>query len=175
METRNSRPTRGGPRGNERDSSDGLAEVVVHINRNCKVVKGGKRFSFSALVVVGDRGGRAGVGFAKANDVPSAVEKAGKDARRSMFTIPMVGSTIPHKVRGRFGAGHIVLLPAPPGTGVIAGAVARAVLTSAGVGDVLTKSFGSGNPSNLMKATLDALHQLRTRDQVEALRGVKLP
>jgi small subunit ribosomal protein S5 len=172
MQQRNTRNTQGGSHGGR---DDGLAEVTVHINRNCKVVKGGKRFSFSALVVVGDRAGRAGVGFAKANDVPSAVDKANKEARKNMFTIPMVGTTIPHKVRGRFGAGHIVILPAPPGTGVIAGAVARAVLTSAGVGDVLTKSFGSGNPVNLIKATLDALHQLRTREQVEALRGVTLP
>jgi small subunit ribosomal protein S5 len=172
MQQRNTRNTQGGDRGGR---DDGLAEVTVHINRNCKVVKGGKRFSFSALVVVGDRAGRAGVGFAKANDVPSAVDKANKEARKNMFTIPMVGTTIPHKVRGRFGAGHIVILPAPPGTGVIAGAVARAVLTTAGVGDVLTKSFGSGNPVNLIKATLDALHQLRTREQVEALRGVTLP
>lgn len=173
MQQRPTRNTQGGGGFGGRD--DGLAEVTVHINRNCKVVKGGKRFSFSALVVVGDRAGRAGVGFAKANDVPSAVDKANKEARKNMFTIPMVGATIPHKVRGRFGAGHIVILPAPPGTGVIAGAVARAVLTCAGVGDVLTKSFGSGNPVNLIKATLDALHQLRTREQVQALRGVTLP
>lgn len=168
-----SRPTRS-TRDTREDSvkDDGFVESVVRVNRCAKVMKGGRRFSFSALVVVGDGAGRVGYGFGKANDVPTAVEKGGKEARKSMIEVAMVGRTLPHKVLGRFGSGRIILLPAPPGTGVIAGAVARAVFVAAGVQDVLTKSIGTSNPVNLLKATFAGIRQLRTKAQVEALRGV---
>jgi small subunit ribosomal protein S5 len=147
---------------------------VVKINRCAKVMKGGRRFSFSALVVVGDGNGKVGFGFGKANDVPTSVEKGMKEARRSMTPVAMVGRTVPHEAKGRFGAARVIVLPAAPGTGVIAGASMRAVLVAAGIQDVLTKSLGSANPVNLVKATMDALGQMRTREQVEALRGVSL-
>ncbi len=168
---------RGRGRGPGGDSGprDDFAETVVKINRSAKVVKGGRRFSFSALVVVGDRKGHVGVGYGKANEVPQSVEKGVKEARKSLVTIPMKGSTIPHRVLGRFGAARVVMLPAPPGTGVIAGATVRAVVTAAGVGDILTKSLGSPNPVNLVKAAMDALGKLRTKAQVESLRGVTIP
>lgn len=168
---------RGRGRGPGGDSGprDDFAETVVKINRSAKVVKGGRRFSFSALVVVGDRKGKVGVGYGKANEVPLSVEKGVKEARKSLVTIPMKGSTIPHRVIGRFGASRVVMLPAPAGTGVIAGATVRAVVTAAGVGDIATKSLGSPNPVNLVKAAMDALSQLRTKPQVEALRGVTIP
>lgn len=154
---------------------DGYVETVVRVNRCAKVMKGGRRFSFSALVVVGDGSGRVGFGFGKANDVPTAVEKGGKEARKAMLTVPMVGRTVPHRVLGTFGSGRIVILPAPAGTGVIAGATARAVFVAAGVQDILTKSLGTSNPVNQIKAVFDGLRQLRTRAQVEALRGVTIP
>jgi small subunit ribosomal protein S5 len=147
---------------------------VVKVYRCSKVVKGGRRFSFAALVVVGDRNGRVGFGYGKANEVPSAVEKGRKQASRSMRPIRLSGSTIPHTVMGRFGSSMVKLLPASEGTGVIAGSSVRAVLELAGVHDCLTKVYGSSSPKNLVKATMDALQTLRDRQQVEQLRGVSL-
>ena len=138
------------------------------------MVKGGRRFSFAALVVTGDRNGRVGYGYGKAVEVPLAVEKATKASNRSQRKIPLVQTTVPHQVVGRFRASRVLLLPARPGTGVIAGACVRAVLEAAGVTDILTKSFGSTNPLNLVKATFDALGQLRTKEDVARLRGVSL-
>ncbi|MGB2987525.1 MAG: 30S ribosomal protein S5 [Phycisphaerae bacterium] len=151
-----------------------LDEVVVKISRCATVVKGGRRFSFGALVVVGDRNGHVGVGYGKSTEVPSAVEKGRKNATRDMKAIKLVGGTLPHRVVGRFGASRVVMVPASPGTGVIAGASARAVLELAGVHDILTKSFGSNTPRNLVYATYEGLLQLVNREDVERLRGVKL-
>lgn len=148
--------------------------TVVKINRCATVVKGGRRFSFSALVVLGNRAGVVGLGFGKANEVPPAVEKAEKDARKNLFKVALRGDTIPCEVNGRFGASRVALIPAAPGTGVIAGASVRAVADLAGIKNILTKSFGSTNPVNLVKATLDGLLQLRRLSEVEALRGVTL-
>ncbi len=147
---------------------------VVKIKRCAAVVKGGRRFSFAAMVVVGDGKGRVGWGYGKANEVPPSVEKATKQASREMVTIPVVNGTIPHEVDGRFGAARVKLVPAGPGTGVIAGAAVRAVCESAGITDILTKSFGTNNPVTLIKATLDAMQKLRTAQDVERLRGVSL-
>ncbi len=149
-------------------------DVLVKLFRCATVVKGGRRFSFGALVVVGDRNGKVGYGYGKANEVPPAVEKAIKQARRKLMDVPLRGTTIPHRVMGRFGASRILLIPASEGTGVIAGAAPRAVLELAGVKDVLTKCYGSTSAKNLVKATIDGLSRLRTRKQIEALRGVKL-
>lgn len=149
-------------------------ERVVQIRRCACVVKGGRRFSFSALVVVGDSNNRVGWGYGKATEVPLAVEKAVKSAQRNMMTIPVVEGTIPHQVVGRFGASRVLLLPASPGTGIIAGAGVRAVVESGGITDILTKSRGSSNPMNLVKATFNGLLALRTRDDVARLRGVKV-
>jgi len=153
-----------------------MEEVVVPggINRCATVVKGGRRFSFSAIVVVGDRSGRVGIGMGKAREVPMSVEKAAKDARRKITSIILEGTSIPHEVTGRCGASRIFMKPARPGTGIIAGSTARTVLELAGVQDVLTKVYGSANPVNLVKATFDGLCQLRSREQVEKLRGVKI-
>ena len=151
-----------------------LVDKVVQINRTAKVMKGGRRFGFSALVVLGDGRGVVGLGFGKAKMVPNAVEKGVKDGRKTLVRIPMIGTTIPHEVTGRFCASKVVLVPAAPGTGVIAGHAVRAVLESAGIRDVLTKCYGSTNPVNLVKATFDGLAQLRTKKQVEKLRGVKI-
>ena len=151
-----------------------LNEHVVKIKRCAAVVKGGRRFSFAAMVVVGDGNGKVGWGYGKANEVPPSVEKARKEAMRSMNTVPMEGSTIPHQVIGKFGAADIVLVPASPGTGVIAGAAVRAVCEAAGIHDILTKSFGSNNAVSLVKATIEGLKQLRPRMEVERLRGVTL-
>ncbi|MEK6239717.1 MAG: 30S ribosomal protein S5 [Planctomycetales bacterium] len=151
-----------------------LVDRVVKIRRCAAVVKGGRRFSFNALVVVGDGKGRVGWGYGKANEVPPSVEKAVKDAQRKLITVPMDGGTIPHQVKGRFGAAKVVLVPAQPGTGVIAGDSVRAVCVSAGIQDILTKSFGSHTPSNLVKATIQALSSLRSKQEVERLRGVTL-
>jgi small subunit ribosomal protein S5 len=151
-----------------------LEDTVVKIYRCSKVVKGGRRFSFAALVVVGDRSGSVGIGYGKANEVPAAVEKGIKDAKKMMYRIPLVGTTIPHQVLGKFRATSIVLAPASPGTGVIAGSSARAVLEYAGVRDALTKVYGSTSAKNVVKATIDGLMKLRSREMVEALRGVAL-
>jgi len=149
-------------------------EAVVKVNRCAKVVKGGRRFSFSALVVVGDRHGSVGIGFGKAKEVPSAVEKAVKDAHKNLVRVQLKKGSIEHAVSGRYGAASVRLLPAAPGTGIIAGATVRAVLELAGVRDILTKSLGSANPVNLLRATLAGLQQVRPLKQVENLRGVKL-
>ena len=151
-----------------------LIDKVVKIRRCAAVVKGGRRFSFTALVVVGDGQGKVGWGYGKANEVPPAVEKAVKDGSRSLVNIPMKDSTIPHSVKGRFGAAKVILVPASPGTGVIAGAPVRAVCEACGINDILTKSYGSNNPTNVVKATIEALLSLRSQNEVERLRGVSL-
>lgn len=163
-----------------RQSSDssqqhsGYEEKVVKIKRCAAVVKGGRRFSFAAMVVVGDKKGRVGYGYGKANEVPPSVEKAVKQATRNMISVPVEGGSIPHAIKGQFGAAKVLLVPAGPGTGVIAGDAVRAVCESTGIRDILTKSFGSNNPVLLVKATIDALQQLRTQQEVERLRGVAL-
>jgi small subunit ribosomal protein S5 len=151
-----------------------LEDTVVKVFRCAKVVKGGRRFSFGALVVVGDRAGTVGVGYGKAKEVPLAVEKGVKDARKSLHKIALVGRTIPHRVNGKYRATKIVLVPASAGTGVIAGSSARAVLEYAGIHDVLTKVYGSTSVKNVVKATLNGLVRMRSRETVESLRGVKL-
>ncbi len=149
-------------------------DKVVKIKRCAAVVKGGRRFSFAAMVVVGDGKGRVGWGYGKANEVPPSVEKAQKQAARRMLAVPIEHGTIPHLVKGHFGAGKVVLIPAGAGTGVIAGAAVRSVCEAAGITDILTKSYGTTNPVTLVKATIDALQQLRTRQDIERLRGVSL-
>lgn len=156
------------------DERGGMDDVLVKLYRCATVVKGGRRFSFGALVVVGDRQGQVGFGYGKANEVPQAVEKGAKQAKRRLKKVPLRGTTIPHRIVGKYGASRVVLIPAQEGTGVIAGAAPRAVLELAGVKDVLTKAHGSTSPKNLVKATLDGLTRLRTRAIVERLRGVKL-
>jgi small subunit ribosomal protein S5 len=151
-----------------------LRDKVIKIRRCAAVVKGGRRFSFTALVVVGDGQGKVGWGYGKANEVPPAVEKAQKDGSRNMVAIPIEGTSIAHAVEGRFGAARVRLLPASPGTGVIAGDAVRAVCECAGIRDILTKSLGSTNPTNLVKATISALQSLRGKNEVERLRGVSL-
>ena len=153
-----------------------IEDVVVEkgIKRCATVVKGGRRFSFNALVIAGNRNGVVGYGYGKARDVPTAVEKATKEARRSLTRIYLKGDTIPHEIIGRFGASHVLLKPASPGTGVVAGGAVRAVMNLVGVRNVLTKSFGSNNPINLVKATFDGLEKLRDKASVERLRGVTL-
>ncbi len=151
-----------------------LEDTVVKVFRCAKVVKGGRRFSFAALVVVGDRAGTVGIGYGKANEVPLAVEKGIKDAKKSLLRIALAARTIPHQTIGKFRATKIVLVPASPGTGVIAGSSARAVLEYAGVQDVLTKIYGSTSAKNVVRATLDGLRKLRNKEQVESLRGVTL-
>lgn len=159
---------------NEDQQEKPFEETTVKVFRCSKVVKGGRRFSFAALVVIGDRAGVVGIGYGKANEVPLAVEKGRKDARKSLHTVPLVGSTIPHQVVGRYSSTKIVLVPAHPGTGVIAGSSARAVLEFSGVQDVLTKVFGSTTAKNVVKATLDGLLKLRSKEMVESLRNVTI-
>ena len=149
-------------------------ERVVHIGRITKVVKGGRRFRFSALVIIGDGKGKIGFGTGKAAEVPDAIKKATENARKSLFTISTLGTTIPHEVLGEYGAGKIVLKPASEGTGVIAGGPVRAVLEVAGISDILSKSLGSNTPINMVRATVSGLKQLRTAEEVAATRGIDI-
>ncbi|MGD0387629.1 MAG: 30S ribosomal protein S5 [Tepidisphaeraceae bacterium] len=164
---------RGGGRDRGGDES-GIESSVVRIYRCSKVVKGGRTFSFGALVVAGDRKGNVGIGYGKANEVPPAVEKATKDARKQMFKVNLKGTTIPHTVKGTYGASTVVLVPARPGTGVTAGKSVRPCVELVGITDILTKAYGSTSPKNLVKATIAAMKQLENREQVEQTRGVKL-
>lgn len=148
-----------------------LIDKVVHINRVAKVVKGGRRFSFSALVVVGDGNGRVGFALGKAKEVPEAIRKGMEDAQRNMIAIPLMNGTIPYEIDGEFGASKVVLRPASPGTGVIAGSVVRAIMEAAGVTDILTKCIGSRNPHNVLRATIEGLNALRGPEEVVRMRG----
>src|ERR1041384_4789238 len=169
------RQGQGGPRGDRRNeperSESGMIDKVVHINRVTKVVKGGKNFSFSALVVVGDGKGKVGYGSGKAKEVPAAIKKGIEIAKKNMIEVSTSGTTIPHAGLGHSGAGKVLLKPASDGTGVIAGGPARAILESAGLQNILTKSLGTANPHNVVKATFDALQQLRSEKQYQTLRG----
>ena len=151
-----------------------VQDEVVAINRSAAVVKGGRRFSFSALTIVGNRSGIVGIGYGKAKQVQGAVEKSVKDGKKNLVEIALADTTIPHTIEGRYGASLVRLIPASPGTGIIAGGSVRKVLELAGVKDILTKSFGSNNPINLVKATLDGLSRLRTKEMIAELRGVDL-
>lgn len=154
------------------ESASGLIEKIVHISRVAKVVKGGRRFSFSVLVVVGNGQGKVGIGLGKAKEVPVAIKKATEAAKKEMMEVPLNGGTIPHEVFGHYGAGKVILKPASEGTGVIAGGAVRAVLESVGVHNILTKCLGTNNPHNVAKATLQALEQLQSRETYERQRKV---
>ncbi|RME03202.1 MAG: 30S ribosomal protein S5 [Planctomycetota bacterium] len=160
-------------RSRDREASP-FTEKVIRISRVATVVKGGRRFSFNALVVVGDHQGKVAYGFGKAKEVPLAVEKAVKNAHKNLIQVPIVDHTIPHQYLGRYGASKVLLLPARPGTGIIAGPALHALLSVSGIHNILTKSFGSNNPINLVKAALEGLKAMRTKEQVEKLRGVSL-
>jgi small subunit ribosomal protein S5 len=171
MPTQRRSQTRSNPDGFDKSEPKETTEKVVFINRCAKVVKGGRRFSFSALIVSGNHNGRVGIGFGKANEVSEAIRKATESAKKRMVDVAIHENTIPHEVLGQFGGGRVLLKPASPGTGVIAGGGVRAVIEAAGIRDVLAKSLGSSNPANVVKATLDALTTLRPKDAIFKIRG----